>query len=319
MFEKIDPLVTIMIPTYCQESMIIRAIKSALAQDYSNFEVIVADDASSDNTRLLVTQINDPRLRYYCNQTNLGRVANYWSTLYVLARGEWVVNLDGDDYYIDNTFISEAVKLFLQDPKILVVSAGCKTVTPTREIINRVPSLKLLNGIQVLENLTNSDYHFNHMTSLYHRQSAIDCGFYRLDLLSSDWESLYRLISFGKVAYLDKTVGVWNIHGTNDSLSTKWNELFGNLIIWDSIYDVAVQNGMDRNRAAKSKHNIIKFIAYQNLSAIFSRADYTSAVRYLNSVRMTNKKLFYSLLFNYKIIAKFILCLGYPDYLNKPL
>ena len=67
--------VTIMIPTYNQAVFIREAVDSALAQTYSNLEVIVGDDASTDGTQEIVAKINDPRLKYVRNVCNLGRVA----------------------------------------------------------------------------------------------------------------------------------------------------------------------------------------------------------------------------------------------------
>src|SRR5574340_595951 len=78
--EKYEPLVSIMIPTYGQEEVILKAVDSALAQDYPNLEIIVADDASPDCTSQLVATRKDPRLHYHRNPTNIGRVANYRNT-----------------------------------------------------------------------------------------------------------------------------------------------------------------------------------------------------------------------------------------------
>ena len=115
--------VTIMIPVYNQARYIREAIDSALMQTYSNLEVIVGDDASTDATAKIVAEINDPRLRYMRNSNNLGRTGNYKNLLYNHATGDYVVNLDGDDYYTDPDFISEAVKLIKDDPKVVMVTA----------------------------------------------------------------------------------------------------------------------------------------------------------------------------------------------------
>ena len=92
------PLVSIVIPTYNNATYIADALKSAISQDYSNLEIIVLDDASNDNTAEIVNPYTtDPRVRYFKNDQNIGRVANYHKGLYDLARGEWYLNLDGDD------------------------------------------------------------------------------------------------------------------------------------------------------------------------------------------------------------------------------
>ncbi len=107
----LKPKVSVMIPTFNQAHLVGEAIESALAQTYENLEVIVADDASTDDTPEVVGDFtNDPRLSYYRNSTNLGRVANYHRTLYERATGDWVVNLDGDDYFTDQEYIYTAIQ-----------------------------------------------------------------------------------------------------------------------------------------------------------------------------------------------------------------
>src|SRR6202008_1761874 len=99
------PKVTVMIPTYGQADVILRAVDSALAQDYANLEVVVIDDCSPDTTGAVVAARRATRLPHPRNDRNLGRVANYRHGLYGLARGDWVINLDGDDYFVDAGFV----------------------------------------------------------------------------------------------------------------------------------------------------------------------------------------------------------------------
>src|SRR5690606_6270355 len=100
------PLVTIMIPTYGQAHYLPRAIDSALAQDYPNLEVLVVDDASPDDTASVIEPyLEDPRFRYHRHVENLGRVAAYRDTLEREALGDYVLNLDGDDWLVDPTYL----------------------------------------------------------------------------------------------------------------------------------------------------------------------------------------------------------------------
>lgn len=105
------PKVSIQIPTYNQSETIGLAVQSCLNQTYNNIEINIADDGGSDSTELVLEPfLKDPRVRYFKNKTNIGRVANYRKALFEYATGQWVLNLDGDDYFINNNFIEQAIK-----------------------------------------------------------------------------------------------------------------------------------------------------------------------------------------------------------------
>lgn len=121
------PAVTILIPTYNQDIYIDRAISSALMQNFSALEVIVIDDASTDNTENICQKwLNDSRFKYFRSPINLGRVKNYQHALRNLASGDWVLMLDGDDYLTDAGFIKAAWHALQNHPgqNVLFVQAG---------------------------------------------------------------------------------------------------------------------------------------------------------------------------------------------------
>jgi len=94
-----EPLVSVIIPAYNAEGTIRNAIESVLRQTVSDLEVIVADDASADNTTQVVSTIPDPRVRLVKAQTNSGPSAA--RNLGVKgARGRWVAFLDADDEWV---------------------------------------------------------------------------------------------------------------------------------------------------------------------------------------------------------------------------
>ena len=132
--------VSIIIPTYNQENFIAQTIESALSQDYNNLEVIISDDNSSDRTEEIVkTYRSDKRLKYFKNPINLGRVGNYHKALYEYARGSYVLYLDGDDFLVDNSYISNAMNLMLLN-NLIMVFAKAKTLVKDILIEDKVNS-----------------------------------------------------------------------------------------------------------------------------------------------------------------------------------
>jgi glycosyltransferase involved in cell wall biosynthesis len=238
--------VTIMIPTYNQEDFIRDAVDSALMQTYSNLEIVVGDDASTDATPDIISKIKDPRLKLVFNRKNLGRTNNYRNILYNHATGDFVVNLDGDDYYTDPNFIADSVKLIDGDPRVVMVLArACWNMPGREEVYSDIPDVKEILGLDILKSLPQEKFYFKHMASLYRRETALKLDFYRSNAISSDWESLYRLALYGKVKYLDNNIGVWRIHGRNETASIDLDQFVENLGIWPSIYKEARKRGMN--------------------------------------------------------------------------
>ena len=210
-----------MIPAYNQANVLGAAVESALRQDYSNLEVIISDDCSTDGTEERIKKyISDKRLQFFQNPRNLGRVANYKNTLEKWASGDWVVNLDGDDYFTDPAFISKAIQLINQSgpSEVVFLQAGHTVKNPDGKIIrNDVPviesSYKIIEGKEYFLGFN----HFSHLATVFNRQKAIALDFYRYDILSTDIESFLRLSLQGKVILMKESVGVWVHHKGNQS------------------------------------------------------------------------------------------------------
>ena len=104
MTDSKDILFSVIIPTYNRANMIGKAIDSVLAQTYTNWELIIVDDGSTDNTKDVVQSYNDSRIKYFY-QENKGRsvARNYGIEL---SKGDYISFLDDDDYYLEN-FLEE--------------------------------------------------------------------------------------------------------------------------------------------------------------------------------------------------------------------
>lgn len=95
-----NPFFSVIIPTYNRSQFISNTIHSILAQEFSDFELIIVDDGSSDNTEEIVTSIKNERLRYYKKENGeRGAARNYGAKL---STGHYVNFLDSDDYVYPN-------------------------------------------------------------------------------------------------------------------------------------------------------------------------------------------------------------------------
>jgi len=95
-----DPLVSVIIPSYNHARYIATAVESVLAQTYSNIEVIVVDDGSSDDTEAVVTPfLRNERVRALFNRENRGQSSVIKQGL-EMASGDFVSFLPSDDWYL---------------------------------------------------------------------------------------------------------------------------------------------------------------------------------------------------------------------------
>jgi len=94
-----NPLISVIIPAYNKGELIKETIDSVLAQTYSNFEIILVDDGSIDNTAEVVRSIKDSRLKYHY-QPNSGLPAKPRNKGVALSNGEYIAFLDHDDVWL---------------------------------------------------------------------------------------------------------------------------------------------------------------------------------------------------------------------------
>lgn len=224
-----NPKVSIMIPTYNQEAYISQAIESALMQDYNNIEIIISDDCSTDRTEEIAKRyLSDYRVKYYRNNTNLGRVKNYHHTLYDLTSGEWVINLDGDDYYTDKSFISRAMDHIFSQENV-VCYFGNRNLTKnldqySQNIIGK--DTYLFNGIFYFTNYFRIGG-FAHMSTLYKKNIAIkDQKCYTFNGNQSDFHGIIRMCIYGNIIIAKETGYKWRAHGNNASISIDFNKKY---------------------------------------------------------------------------------------------
>ena len=93
-----EELVSIIMPSYNTGKFIKETINSVIAQTYSNWELIIVDDCSTDNTDEIVKSINDNRIIYLKNETNSGAAISRNKALRE-AKGRWIAFLDSDDLW----------------------------------------------------------------------------------------------------------------------------------------------------------------------------------------------------------------------------
>lgn len=99
--ERVEGLVSIIMPSYNTALYIEETIQSVLNQTYPNWELLIVDDCSNDNTDEVLEKIKDPRIHYLKNEKNSGAAVSRNKALRE-AKGQWIAFLDSDDLWMPN-------------------------------------------------------------------------------------------------------------------------------------------------------------------------------------------------------------------------
>ena len=213
------PLISIVIPTFNRANVIHIPLESIFNQTYTNFDVIVVDDASTDNTEEVVERFDDPRISYIRHSKNLkGSVAR--NTGIKSAKGEYVAFLDSDDAWVPK-------KLELQLDLIAQQERPNKVVSYTKAFQSRTGINKETyhsfderfffpkRGKAESESL--SDYLFcgrgKTLTStlMIHRSLAMKTLFDESLKKHQDWDFCLRLEANGAIfEFIDQPLTIWN-------------------------------------------------------------------------------------------------------------
>ncbi|WP_293678612.1 glycosyltransferase [uncultured Phenylobacterium sp.] len=218
------PLVSVVLPTYNRARTLPRAIHSVLNQGYSNIELIVVDDASTDDTDALMASLHDPRIRYIKMEKNRGQCAARNIGLQA-ATGEFIAYQDSDDEWL-------ADKLQRQMDAVLTAGKPDVTCFHMRIIYGRdanrvygkgrsccVPEISQPEHARDYVKMTHLQNLMAPQVMLISRSLVDKAGPWDELLVNSvDWDYSLRLVSKGHVIYIDEPLVVAYIQ--NDSIST---------------------------------------------------------------------------------------------------
>jgi glycosyltransferase involved in cell wall biosynthesis len=219
-------------------------------QNYDNLIVYVLDDCSSDQTEKQVQKwLSDPRLHYIRHPKNIGRCANYRYAVNELQDSDWMMILDGDDYYTDPNFIKQAIALSKNNGSIAFIQAGHTTYYDdgSQESVAILPNMsadhEIFTGVNYLQHWFKTGF-FSHLGIIFNRSKAMACQMYQENISSSDMESFMRLAKEGAVLVMNSSVGHWRQHANNTSRQLKTVDVAPNVKIFRAISKQWITDGL---------------------------------------------------------------------------
>ncbi len=210
------PKVSVIIPTYNCYRYITQTVESVLEQTFTDYEIIIIDDGSTDNTHPVLEPYLDKI--NYVYQTNRG-VAAARNRGLEMAQGEFIAFLDHDDVYLPDK-LSVQVACFEAQPEVGMVHSGWRRINSAGESLGdvkpwlNVPKLDLIGWIQWMPVL------FTPM--LFRREwldqvGKLDTGFKQ----ACDVDLIQRLALMGcQTAWVRQITACYREHDRNDSLNT---------------------------------------------------------------------------------------------------
>ncbi len=133
----IDGMVSVIMPTYNCGKFITETLDSIRAQTYDNWEVVIVDDCSTDNTKQIVEQYisRDKRIRYFCFEENSGAAAARTEAM-KQAEGEYIAFCDSDDLWMPDKL--EKQLKFMQDNEYAFSCTAYEQIDEDGKPLNRI-------------------------------------------------------------------------------------------------------------------------------------------------------------------------------------
>lgn len=205
--------VTIFIPVYNAEEFLYATVCSALDQTFTDFELLVVDDGSTDNSMAILKSFNDSRLRVVKNECNKGRPFTRNRGI-ELARGEYLAVLDADDLVVPER-LSRQVEFLDQHPDVVAVGSSALYIDSSGNIASlcQVPTESKDIRRKIFCNNC-----FFHSSVMFRRQALIDIGGYNLAFpQAQDYELFLRLCEHHSLANIKDPLIKYRFHSNQVS------------------------------------------------------------------------------------------------------
>ncbi len=146
-----DNLVSILIPVYNREKVIVETVKSAMNQSYKNIEIIIVDNHSEDNTWSIINRLSkeDERIKCYKNNTNIGPILN-WQICFDKAKGKYGKILWSDDL-ISPDFLEKTIEILKRNTDVAFIMTNIKSIDNNGDYTNYPMELNKTGKIESKE------------------------------------------------------------------------------------------------------------------------------------------------------------------------
>ncbi|MBD5226217.1 MAG: glycosyltransferase [Bacteroidales bacterium] len=227
-----SPLVSVILPNYNYARYLPERIESILNQEFQDFELIILDDASTDNSvDILQTYSKHPKVSHFViNQSNTGSPFAQWKKGLELARGKYIWIAEADDSSTP-LFLKKCVETMEANQDVVLCFTGCTVVNQNNEVIQRdytiwkgkrmekrIGDIVVHDGAEyIVHNMYWGCYVYNASATLF-RRSYVTANMLEESAKmrnSGDWLFWTKLMGKGKVAEIYEVLNVLRRHDNN--------------------------------------------------------------------------------------------------------
>lgn len=187
-----NPSLTVILPAHNAESTIAQAIASTLNQTYTEFELWVLENGSTDRTAEIARKFSDPRVKVF----ELGPVGFQGALQYAIenAPSEWLARMDADDLMFPQR-LERQMEVIRQRPELMFVATDYALLTPFGHVFER--RLGTRSGEVNISRLGRGRF-FADPSTIFNRRVALTVGGVDPEFTSGDVPLLFRMLSCGK-------------------------------------------------------------------------------------------------------------------------
>lgn len=270
-----SPKVTVLMPVYNTEKYLRDAIESILDQTYSDFDFIISDDGSTDNSLEIIRSYNDSRIRIVRHKENLGLISTLNEGIY-LASTDLIARMDADDIsYPDR--LEKQVVAFENNSKLVLIGSDVDIINEYGKLISYEPKPTNPNSIKIILSIICP---IAHPTVVFKKEPVIKRGGYNNYYVAEDYDLWTRLVEDGELSNLPIPLLKYRINTEGESLQKNNIQQINSRIIsnreWEKYGDAGPapidkwhEIWPDKKHLKRPRPNEIKF--YANLHRKFAR------------------------------------------------
>jgi len=298
------PMISVVMPVYNSGELIHQTIKSILNQTYSDFEFIIINDASKDDTLKIIKEYKkkDKRIKIINNNKNLG-IALASNKGLDVAKGKYIAMTDHDDISLPMRF-EKQIKYLENHKDIFLIGTGYYCIDKNNKIINKIKTITNVNKIK--RNTTNLITRICHPSIMFRNKTKIR---YRKKIYyAQDFDFFLQLIANNKkLSNIRDRLFYYRVHETQTSINKGNKQL---LFAMKSVefYNEKIKTGKDNYESFDPKKTLkLNIETSNNANVIYCEIIHSNNNKDYANVRKYSKK--YLKLYNYnnKVMISYLM------------